>query len=318
MAKKRVLKTALMISAAAGAAYLALGNVLYNYALTPKSVKVDRAPVDLNDPQFENFSKAAQQIEDASEWYRSFIPRKIKIKSPRGAAVHADYFPAEEPSDIYAICLHGYTSLPEENAIMCNKFFEWGYNVLSPSLCGHGDSESKYVAMGWHDRIDIIAWINYIISENPEAKIILCGVSMGGAAVMMTTGENLPENVVCAIEDCGYTSVWDEFSIQIGEQFNLPSFPFLNAAETVTKLRAGYGLKEASSVEQVKKSKTPTLFIHGDKDDFVPFWMLDVVYENAACEKEKLIVENAPHAQSAFVEPELYWSTIKDFIEKYI
>ena len=54
---------------------------------------------------------------------------------------------------------------------------------------------------------------------------------------------------------------------------------------TVTKLRAGYDL-EASAVKQVEKSKTPMLFIHGDADTFVPFEMLDEVYNAAKVEKE--------------------------------
>ena len=59
----------------------------------------------------------------------------------------------------------------------------------------------------------------------------------------------------------------------------------MNAANMVTKLRAGYDLEEASAVKQVAKSKTPMLFIHGDADTFVPFEMLDEVYNAAKVEK---------------------------------
>lgn len=67
-------------------------------------------------------------------------------------------------------------------------------------------------------------------------------------------------------------------------------------------------------MEQVKKSKIPTVFIHGDKDTFVPFWMLDEVYNAAVCKKEKLVIEGAEHAEASEVAPELYWSTIERFI----
>ena len=58
-----------------------------------------------------------------------------------------------------------------------------GYNCLFPYLCGHGASESNYVTMGWNDRIDIKAWIDYIINENANAKIVLFGLSMGAGRV---------------------------------------------------------------------------------------------------------------------------------------
>ena len=134
----------------------------------------------------------------------------------------------------------------------------------------------------------------------------------------MTTGEPLESNVVCAIEDCGYTSVWDECRANMKDVYGLPTFPFLSAARSATMLRAGYDMKKASCIEQVSRSVTPTLFIHGDKDDFVPFWMQERVYRAAACDKEKLVIPGAPHAEASTVDPEKYWSTVDKFIKKYL
>ena len=60
---------------------------------------------------------------------------------------------------------------------------------------------------------------------------------MGGATVMMTVGENLPFNVKCAIEDCGFTSVWDEFKYELKKTYKLS-----NNANTITnvKIQASY------------------------------------------------------------------------------
>ena len=95
--------------------------------------------------------------------------------------------------------------------------------------------------MGWHDRKDVLMWVDKIIEMDPDSDIVLYGVSMGGATVMMTSGEDLPDNVKCIVEDCGYTSAWDEFEYQLKELFGLPSFPLLNTANNITMLRAGYG-----------------------------------------------------------------------------
>lgn len=46
----------------------------------------------------------------------------------------------------------------------------------------------------------------------------------------------------------------------------------------------------------------------------VSFDMLDKVYDAANCEKQKLVVEGAGHASSSSTEPELYWSTVFEFI----
>lgn len=92
----------------------------------------------------------------------------------------------------------------------------------------------------------------------------------------------------------------------------------LNAASLISKARDGYDFNQASALEQVKKSNTPTLFIHGSEDELVPYDMLGELYSAAACEKEKLTVEGAGHAMSSSVDPELYWNTVESFIKKYI
>ncbi|MDE6922465.1 MAG: lysophospholipase, partial [Oscillospiraceae bacterium] len=174
--------------------------------------------------------------------------------------------------------------------------------------------------MGWPERRDIVAWVDAIVEEDPQAEIVLFGISMGGATVMMTAGEDdLSPNVRCIIEDCGYSSVWDEFAGQLEEMFGLPTFPVLDAASLVTQIRAGYGFKEASAVEQLKKTQLPMLFIHGEEDTFVPYWMLDVVYNACASpDKERLSVPGAAHGGAAGTDPELYWATVEAFLDKYM
>ena len=140
---------------------------------------------------------------------------------------------------------------------------------------------------------------------------------MGGATVMMTAGEALPPHVKAIVEDCGYTSAWDEFSGQLKAQFGLPAFPMMQIASVITRMRAGFWLSEADAVKQVAKSKTPILFIHGEEDTFVPFWMMDVLYEAAHCEKEKLAVPGAGHGMASSVDPDGYWSTVEVFVGRY-
>lgn len=165
------------------------------------------------------------------------------------------------------------------------NFYEKGFHVLAPDLRGHGESDGEYIGMGWHDRLDILQWIEEVIELDPYAEIVLFGVSMGGATVMMTSGEDLPPNVKVIVEDCGYSSVSDVFVYQLDDLFGLPEFPVMNAANTITNIRAGFDLYEASAVEQVAKSVKPILFIHGDQDTFVPYEMLEEVYAAAAVEK---------------------------------
>lgn len=293
--------------------YFFIGNYFYNISLNPNTDK-DFVLDTLDDSgeQEEITAKRLEWLDDNSS--------DVYIQSTNNGILnlHAYEIASKEKSDIWTIVIHGYMGEGSGMAGYAQEFYKRGYNVLVVDLRGHGKSEGDYVGMGWHDRLDIVDWINYVTHKNSNSKIMLFGISMGAATTMMTTGEELPQNVKLAISDCGYSSVWDEFSHQLNLLFNLPEFPVLYSANSSCRRIAHYDFKEASSVDQLKKSKTPTLFIHGAADGFVPFEMLDIVYEAAACEKEKLVVEGAGHGLSSTVDPVLYWKTVDEFINKYI
>lgn len=282
---------------------LYIGNYLYDYTLNPHASKNIGEKIKINQvKKYEN----QKWLEEHSQ--------SLRIKTYDQLSVHAYYI--DNQSDIYMIMVHGYRGDGTTILSPVKKMNDWKYNLLIPDLRGHGKSEGDYIGMGWVDRLDILSWINYIICKDKTAKIILYGVSMGGATVMNVAGEKLPHQVKAVIEDCGYTSAKDIFLNQI-EEYGRWSQLLLFMSELATYIRAGYYLEDASPLKQVKKSHVPILFIHGDKDDFVPFSMLDELYENANCPKEKLVIHNANHANSCSVDPNLYYSTIKRFILKY-
>jgi len=349
MAKRygKTLVRAAGLAAAAGGTYMALGSIAHSQLLSRKAAKrgfnqlsdadvlLGKEGAHLKEEQqslmervLEHMMRDAAGLEDFYDkpYYPSFIdglqwffannPIKIVIDSPRGRRIHADMIKNETPSDVWVICLHGFCSSPRDFGGAAKIYHEWGYNTLLPYLCGHGESEDNFVSMGWLDRIDVAAWVDYLVREYGNPKIILHGVSMGAATTMMTTGEALPANVICAVADCGYTSVWDEYAVQARETLHIP-VSLIHALDSVVRMKQGFSLKDASCVDQLKKSKTPTLFIHGDADGFVPFWMLDLVYDACAAQKEKVIAPGAGHAEACY-QFELYYGAIRAFINRYL
>ena len=239
------------------------------------------------------------------------------ITSEDGLTLHGHYRKNPEAYGKYAIICHGYTGNATNMSVYARELYSMGFSVLCPNARAHGKSDGGLIGMGYLERRDIISWINEIIKSDPSAKILLFGVSMGGATVLFTSGENdLPANVRAVVSDCAFTSVYDEIGNVMRRYVSfLPSFPIVDSGSVTCELKGGYSFRDASCVEAVKKSTTPTLFIHGSKDSFVPFYMLDILYENAACEKQMLVVDGAGHAASRKADPILYWNTVKGFIE---
>ncbi len=313
-----LLKKSIVLGALTGSACIAAASIFIEKFMSKNGIKSIIAANNLMPAEDSSCFYESNEALAGIEFYRKTPCKEIFTFNKHSKTLYADYYEAEQESDIYAISCHGFTGMPSQNSIYTMHFHEMGYNVLLPHLRAHGRSEHDYCTMGWLERLDIIDWISYIIDKNPNAKIILHGASMGAATVMMATGEDLPENVVCCIEDCGYTTLWEQYSVQIREVFKLPPELILNIINPVVKIKFGFNLKDVSPINMVMKSKTPTLFIHGDKDDVVPFWMNYPLYQKASCEKERLVVPGATHAASGYLFPEIYWDAITNFIRKYI
>ena len=296
--------------------YFVAGSYFFSFALESSFKQAEAIPEETKD-KLEQMPLPENDV----GWVKDAIIKIANINSQDdGYKLNAFEVLQETNSHKWVISIHGYRGKAVDNARYAKEFYEKGYNVLLPDLEAHGFSEGKFVGMGYSDRFDIIGWINYIIEKDPDCQIVLHGVSMGGATVMMTTGEKLPENVKCAIEDCGYSNVYDIFKHVSNEYLSLPfKHTLLSALDLVVKIKLGIHLKQADCAEALKKSTTPTLFIHGTEDNFVPFSMLDIVYNaNPNLEKEKLVVEGANHAYSATYAPELYFEKVFNFVEKYV
>lgn len=316
--KNGLSKTLAVSGAVVGAACAAGSSAFIEQFLSKKGIKKLALKGGFSTPEESECFRESDEAKAGFAFFKEKVYKDVFTFNKHSKCLHAIFYEAESPSDVYVISCHGYMGVPSHNSCYAKRFYDMGYNVLLPYLRGHGKSEHNYCTMGWFDRLDIVDWVNFILDRNANAKIILHGVSMGAATVMMATGEDLPDNVICCIEDCGYTSLWDEYSVQMRELYHLPSELVLNIINPVAKMTLGFDLKSASALKQVKKSKTPTLFIHGDKDAFVPFWMNYPLYQNASCEKERLVIPGAHHGASAYLSPDLYWNGVTAFIERYI
>ena len=217
----------------------------------------------------------------------------------------------------WVVLLHGYTGSKEMMYGYAYWYWTHGYSVLAPDFRCQGESEGDYIGLGATDSKDLEGWIDLILEREPEAEIVLHGLSMGASTALMYCGqENVPDNIKAVISDCAFTDAYSMFKEKIGSWFHLPAFPVVDSAELMIRLRAGYDLKETSPLKAVSASSVPTLFIHGEEDRMIPVSMCRELYDAAACEKEIMIVEGAGHAQAADKDPARYFEEVEKFLRE--
>ncbi len=297
-------------------------NALYNLALNRSKGRMDfmQRPEINNNPEatktYEQYREEREKIQYL-HWISENVEKQpVEMLSQDGLKLFAYVIVNPAAERRWMVLIHGYASTHDMFGPQAKAFFDAGFSLLLPDLRGHGNSGGNAIGMGWPDRRDIVQWIDKLVADYGAESIALYGISMGSATVMMTSGEPLPPQVKAAVADCGYTSVEAEFRYLLRVLFGLMPFPLLYYTSLICRLRAGYFFSQASSVKQLRKAKIPMLFIHGDRDRFVPYFMLQQVCDAAACPKEMLTVAGAGHGDSCYVDPEKYFQTVSAFLQK--
>ena len=312
---RRSLRAAAVLMAAITLNSCFVGKYMCNYALkfNPHGVEdIERTR-----------HKADSLLPGSTAWFDKLagdgVLKDTVILGYEDAHIHGFYVPAARPAEAQgtAIVVHGYSDNHFVFLYLVRMYRdEFNYNVLFPDLQYHGYSEGDYAHMGWYDRFDLMKWIEVAHDIFQDDFMVLHGVSMGAATVMMTSGEDLPEYVRAFVEDCGYSSVWDQFAANLKQSFHMPPFPILTSANIVCKKKYGWSFKEASCVDQLAKCDRPMLFIHGDADDFVPFSHLQKNFDaKKKGYKDMWVAEGAVHANAFAKHPEEYKQKVSGFLE---
>jgi pimeloyl-ACP methyl ester carboxylesterase len=191
-----------------------------------------------------------------------------------------------------------------------------GFNILAPDARGCGMSEGRYTGLGWNEHYDLISWINYLLTIDPDASIALYGVNAGAAAVMNATGDYLPAAVKCAVEDGGFSNIRDIVSYGIRKNAKVDGKIFMPSVDLYVKNLLHFSMNDVDTIRQLRQSSTPTLFMHGSDDDVVPASMVFDCYYACAAEKDLFTSENAGFNETC-LDPD-YYTAIFTFIDKYV
>lgn len=283
--------------------YTLIGFVCYKLSLARKSTakKITR-------------NKRAKQKEE-SLWIDNQPFEKVQISSNEGLTLIGHFLKMQ--SDKLVIIVHGFGSNWKEMEDYAKMFYKRNFNLLIIECRAHGESEGDMVGMGWLDRLDLQNWIDFSINKLPNCKIVLFGVSMGASTVCMSLGEKMPQNVKCAIEDCGFDNVYKQICYVYHKKLKLTSHILIRIFYSWTKRARSFDLKQGDAIKQLKKSNLPMLFIHGQCDNFVPTEMgYNLFGALNSKNKEIYICEGAGHAQSFSTDPGRYQMKINKFLSQ--
>lgn len=274
------------------------------------------------------------EFEKGATWFLSKNPIKVQIKADDKINLVADFLPFGEPNfsnqeeafnqaknaNATVILCHGFSGYGiRDFAPVLKDYHEMGFNILIINERAHGESGGKTITFGYKERYDLRNWIYFVNSKlGQKVPILLDGVSMGAATVLMCLGLELPQNVKCAIADCGYTTPYEIMKKVFCSVSHLPEHPNMDIANLMVKINAHFWLKSVSATQAMKTNQVPVFFAHGKSDNFVPYEMTLENYNACIAPKHLLLVENADHCMCILLAREQYIKELKEFVGKFI
>ena len=231
----------------------------------------------------------------------------IEMTSFDGLKLYAHWYPCENARRTIVL-VHGWHSFWDVDfAGVTDYLHDGGANLLFIEQRAQGMSEGKSLPLGILERFDVLDWVKKLPEfSDPALPVYLFGVSMGASTVLMASGLDVPDSVCGIVADCGFTSPSEIIRLVSGKRAPLPAAFIEKGAGLHLRLRTGFDYSACSALDAVRNSHTPTLFVHGGADSFVPCSMSCRNYLACAAPKSILIVPGAGHALSFLFDPDRY------------
>jgi fermentation-respiration switch protein FrsA (DUF1100 family) len=281
------------------------------YAPPRKTRQTDEIEI----PSGEIYEVHREKMENWARKMRAMPHEEFEITAFDGLKLRAKFY-EYAPGAPIEILLHGYRGSAKRdlNGGLA-RCFSLGRSALLVDHRASGESEGNVITFGVLESRDARAWIDFITEKyGKERKIIVTGVSMGAATAMIVAGsDNLPENVVGVLADCGYTSAKAIISKVMREDMHLPPAVFYPFVKLGARIFGRFDIDSISPIEAMKKAKVPVIFFHGDDDKFVPHSMSVENYEACTARKKLVTIHGAGHGLCYPVGIDEYENELHEF-----
>jgi len=233
-----------------------------------------------------------RQLDDnPSNW--DLFYKDVQFLTPDEQKLHGWFFPLSEKSPVLIFC-HGNAGNISHRIENVKFLVEKGISVFLFSYRGYGKSTGRPSEKGIY--IDGIAAYDYLtgIEKIASERIVIFGRSLGGS---VATEVALQRKARCLIIESTFTSIKDMAK-------NI--FPFF--------IFTPFLPNHYTTIYKIANVSIPTLVIHGENDEIIPFSMGKKLFTQAPEPKSFLPIHRAGHNDTYIVGGERYFDVIVDFI----
>jgi len=213
-------------------------------------------------------------------------PEIIKIKSANGNMISALHLP--DPEARYTLLLsHGNAEDLGDDREWLEDLRHAGFSVFAYDYQGYGTSQGKATESGaYEDENAAYDYLTVNLKVAPD-RIIVFGRSVGtGPAVHLAARRPVAALIL--------------------------ESPFLSAARVLTRIPI-LPFDKFPNYKEIHNVRCPVLIMHGEKDEVIPFWHGQKLFDMAHLPKQFIPIPNAGHNDLNMVAGQKYACALQAF-----
>ena len=259
-----------------------------------------------------------RQTEEAEEEIRTMNRQPVEIVSAEGYRLRGNLYTMNPGTKTVVLALHGYHSGDiRDMGRFLPMYKGMGYDCLVPQMRCHGESEGHFITFGFYEQVDGIAWCRKLEEiYGSDVRILLHGMSMGGAtALMMCRNRMLPDTVKAVIADSANDTLKNLVDYRYRRIHAGLRHVGMELINMWFMLLAGVDYKDITALKGTSDRKIPALFVHSMDDRVIPVSMYQSNREAWEGLAAGFTVSGVPHANAYVKDPEAYEARIRDLMQ---
>lgn len=268
----------------------------------------------------ERFTHAVRHPVDRAPVVAAASYEDITLRTSDGLTLRGWYFPT--PGDRAAVIVHGKDSNRleggEKSERMTDFLMAEGYSVVLFDMRGHGNSEGDRFSLGYLERRDLAAAIEFLLARGfAEERIALIGISMGAGVALQEL--LVHPGVGAVVADSAYASARALVEENLERTAGVPSW-FTPGFLLWTRIAFGLDGDAVRPIDAVRAHpERAILFIHCTADELIGVHHVNELRAASTNSASDLwLVQPCPHARAFNHHPVEYQERMLAFLEAQI
>lgn len=248
-----------------------------------------------------------------------FQRKDVEVKNSRGDVLQCShYMPIVSPDGKPLPCViycHGNSGCRADASEAAIILLPSNITVFTLDFSGSGISGGEYVSLGWNEKDDLKAVVDYLRADGNVSLIGLWGRSMGAVTSLMYGAED--PSIAGVVLDSPFSDLVDLMMELVDTyKFRLPKFTVKFAIQYMRKTiqkKAKFDIMDLNTIKVAKSCFVPVLFGHAIDDDFIRPHHSDRIFEAYMGDKNIIKFEgdhNSPRPQFYFDSINIFFHNV--------